>query len=394
MQNRSTWLNWAGGLSAVALGLQLELFNPLFPFIALALVFFTWGKPGWPERGLWFLAFWGFWQLASLGWSDALDRGWTDVGLVAPLVLLPIIASAWGRGRVKPRQWLVPFAWATVAQWTVSFGWSVAEHGLVHYKEVALFGRFGLHYQSLYLVVAAMVLEREAWRHTKGKAAAHIVAVLWLLTGVIFLSARIHLIVVPALVLARLVELAVGRKELRSRIVRWGTLALLALGVLVAVLPGPRRRLIDLRNEMRSIEGLVDGKQTNHRIFLWSYGAEIIAENWLWGTGNGDEDLELHEKLKTCDAAFYRGKERYYLYDDIYDYHNILLQAWAEGGVLGISSLVGFLLWGFWRSRGAVRMAWAAFVLTGMTESLLDRQAGTYLLTFLAVLIVLSRKPR
>lgn len=378
---------WVGHAAALFLAFQLEWLSPLYGFIALAIAILVGHSWQWPPRWWWPLGAFGLWQLISISWSDHPAEGWGDVGLIAPLVLLSTLAAIKGVRWEHPLLLMRTFAWGVVLQWTFVFFLSILQNGWVNYKDFELLSRLDLHYQSLYMVVAVLILERQFWVQNTRYKFIYIIAGLWLLFGIITLSARIHLLAVPVLIAARAVELAWKKPERRNYILTQTMLGLV-LGVLVLVaLPGPRNRIIDLRNELRSIDGKVDGKQTNHRVFIWSYGAEVVRDHALLGTGNGAEDWALHEKLKGCEAPFYKGQQAYYLYDEVYDYHNILLQTTAEGGPVALVLMIALLIWGFKNGNGVVRWAWVAFIITGMTESLLDRQAGAFLLTFLAFVI-------
>jgi O-antigen ligase len=161
---------------------------------------------------------------------------------------------------------------------------------------------------------------------------------------------------------------------------------------MVLTLPGPSSRVEDLVNELRSVDGMVEGKQTNHRIFLWKYGMDIIKEAPLLGVGNGHGEDVLHEKLLTCDAKFYNKKEPYYLHEFRYDFHNVWIQSWAEGGIIAFLLMAGIFLWGLTQSTGSMSYAWIALLMSSMTESLLDKQAGVFLLTFMVALTALSSR--
>ena len=148
--------------------------------------------------------------------------------------------------------------------------------------------------------------------------------------------------------------------------------------------------MVDLRNEIRSIDGKVDGKQTNHRIFIWREGLNIIAEHPIVGVGNGAGEFELNERLSEVEAEFYRGKQAYTLDDFLYDFHNIWIQSWAEGGIIAVFLLAAMFLWGLFKSAGVLRYIWLLVMLSGTTESLLDKQAGALLLTFMVGLTALQ----
>ena len=148
--------------------------------------------------------------------------------------------------------------------------------------------------------------------------------------------------------------------------------------------------MIDLRNEVRSLQGKVDGKQTNHRVFIWQAGGEIISNHPWIGIGNGAGEMELHENLSALEATFYLGKEPYRLDEFMYDFHCIWIQSWVEGGIVAVFLLLGIFIWGIASSTGALRYAWLAILISGTTESLLDKQAGALLITFLVGLTALQ----
>jgi O-antigen ligase len=392
MNKRPSYLHFTGAAGAVLLPFAFVWLSPVYGLIVLALGVLAAAK--WSPRVAHLLLFGAFldWQILSVFWSENRAAGWADVVMILPIGVMGLLMSAvvLPDGKRWAKRWAETFAWATVAAWTLIFLVSLYNSGWVNYKNFELGGRLGLHFQSLYLVVAALILERRVWRKTYGLSVVRGLAVLWLLFGVIFLSSRIHLILVPVFLVARFAELAWNQPQYRSTIVRFATAVVLIMGAFVAVLPGPRGRLVDLRNELRSIDGEVDGKQTNHRVFLWKYGTEIAMANPIIGVGNGAGEDLLNEKLKQCDATFYRKKEPYYLYEFRYDFHNIWLQSWAEGGIVAVAILILMLGWGIYHGSGALRYAWVLVALSGTTESLLDKQAGALLITFLVGLTALS----
>src|SRR5690606_16953364 len=86
-------------------------------------------------------------------------------------------------------------------------------------------------------------------------------------------------------------------------------------------LPQSRQRLMDTYHEFRALKGLEEVKQTNHRVFLWKYGTEVILENLWSGTGTGAADDALYEKLKYSRATFCYEHTHYYRYYKRYNYH-------------------------------------------------------------------------
>jgi O-antigen ligase len=389
MQNQS-FLFYTGAVASILLPFAFEWLSPLYGLILVGIALLIQGE-WYPNKWL-LLASAAFldWELISIWWSSFRSEGWQDVTMILPIVLMGIIVGSKSKKvEVKVyRNWALIFAYATVAAWSWTVAESLFKYGWVQYNDLELGGRLGIHYQSLYLLVAAFILEA----HLRGVASKkykllHALLIVWLLFGCIMLSARIHLLLLPLFILVRTLDLLQGKIANKKKASLWAAGIIISMVTLMAVLPGTSRRLTDLKNEWRSIDGMVDGKQTNHRVYLWKYGWNVAHESPIIGVGNGAGDELLHEALQSCDAVFYRKKEPYYLHEFKYDFHNILLQNFAEGGIVGVLLLLFLFTVGFLQSQGPWRYAWALFFFTGMTESLLERQAGVFLLAFLILQI-------
>lgn len=392
MTKPHSYLHISGGIGAALLPFAFPWLSPVYGLIIMAIGVLAAGKKHFRFAPLLLFAVFTDWQWLSTTWSEHNSEGWGDVIMVLPITIMGILMHA---TRLKDHQswvkrWMETFAWATLAAWTVIFCKSLYLNGWVSYKAFELGGRLGVHFQSLYLIAAALILERKVWRKTYGLSTLRGAAVLWLLFGVIVLSVRIHLILVPVIVLGRFAELALKNREQRRKIIGLAAATLAFGAVLITALPGPRGRLVDLRNEIRSIDGKVDGKQTNHRIFIWREGLKIIGEHPVFGVGNGAGEFELNERLSKVDAKFYRGKEAYTLDEFMYDFHSIWIQSWAEGGIVAVLLLAAIFLWGIFKSAGVLRYIWLLVMLSGTTESLLDKQAGALLITFMVGLTALQ----
>ena len=399
MQNRS-FLFYTGAVSAILLPFAFEWLSPLYGLILVGIALLLQGDLH-PNKWL-LLASAAFldWELISIWWSTHRSEGWQDVIMILPIVLMGLIVGSKSKEvEVKMyRNWALIFAYATVAAWSWTVAESLFKSGWVQYNDLELGGRLGIHYQSLYLLVAAFILEASLWDSANKKyKILHALLIVWLLFGCIMLSARIHLLLLPVFILVRTLDLLQGKIANKKKASLWAAGIIISMVTLMAVLPGTSRRLTDLKNEWRSMDGMVDGKQTNHRIYLWKYGWNVANKSPIIGVGNGAGDELLHEALQSCDAVFYKKKEPYYLHEFKYDFHNMILQNFAEGGIVGVILLLFLFAVGFLQSQGSSRYAWALFFFTGMTESLLERQAGVFLLAFLILQIQTrnsSTKPR
>lgn len=399
MQNRS-FLFYTGAVSAILLPFAFEWLSPLYGLILVGIALLIQGDLH-PNKWL-LLASAAFldWELISIWWSTHRSEGWQDVIMILPIVLMGLIVGSKSKEvEVKMyRNWALIFAYATLAAWSWTVAESLFKSGWVQYNDLELGGRLGIHYQSLYLLVAAFILEASLWDSANKKyKILHALLIVWLLFGCIMLSARIHLLLLPVFILVRTLDLLQGKIANKKKASLWAAGIIISMVTLMAVLPGTSRRLTDLKNEWRSMDGMVDGKQTNHRVYLWKYGWNVANKSPIIGVGNGAGDELLHEALQSCDAVFYKKKEPYYLHEFKYDFHNMILQNFAEGGIVGVILLLFLFAVGFLQSQGPWRYAWALFFFTGMTESLLERQAGVFLLAFLILQIQTrnsSTKPR
>ena len=399
MQNRS-FLFYTGAVSAILLPFAFEWLSPLYGLILVGIALLIQGDLH-PNKWL-LLASAAFldWELISIWWSTHRSEGWQDVIMILPIVLMGLIVGSKSKEvEVKMyRNWALIFAYATVAAWSWTVAESLFKSGWVQYNDLELGGRLGIHYQSLYLLVAAFILEASLWDSANKKyKILHALLIVWLLFGCIMLSARIHLLLLPVFILVRTLDLLQGKIANKKKASLWAAGIIISMVTLMAVLPETSRRLTDLKNEWRSMDGMVDGKQTNHRVYLWKYGWNVANKSPIIGVGNGAGDELLHEALQSCDAVFYKKKEPYYLHEFKYDFHNMILQNFAEGGIVGVILLLFLFAVGFLQSQGPWRYAWALFFFTGMTESLLERQAGVFLLAFLILQIQTrnsSTKPR
>ncbi len=271
MTKQNAYLHYTGAAGAALLPFALLWLSPVYGLIVTAIGILIAGTKHFRLAPILLFASFVDWQLLSIMWSDHRQAGWADVVMVLPIAVMGILmhtvhlkdAHAWAA------RWMETFAWATVLAWTIIFCKSLYLHGWVNYKDFELGGRLGLHFQSLYLFLATLILERKIWRKTYGLSALRAAAVLWLLLGIIVLSSRIHLLLVPVAIVARFTEIGIKNKNQRKKIAYIALASLAAGALLITALPGPRGRMIDLRNEVRSIEGKVDGKQTNHRVFIW-----------------------------------------------------------------------------------------------------------------------------
>ena len=122
---------------------------------------------------------------------------------------------------------------------------------------------------------------------------------------------------------------------------------------------------------------------TGTRIWTWKTTVEIIKENPVLGVGVGDIRTELIKKYKEFGIT---DKSRNKL-----DSHQQFLQTFATIGISGITCLL-FLFFTLFRkaikTKNVILFSFTLFYfLFGLTESMLETQAGIVFFTFMSLLL-------
>ena len=340
------------------------------------------------------------WIIFGVSYSPNPHEGWLDVTLKITLLLWPLGFTGEGReimSRMRLpilRGFLLSLALSDILLLILASADALrtGDHGLFFYHHLARWEMIPMHYMALYNSFGALVAwglwmrDRSDWKW------------IYLIAGVIslmmvgLLSVRIQFLALPFSLLT--VTLLHFRKRGRALMGLASVLAILLVGIMI--LPGPQRRIKETFDEFASINGMVNNKQTNHRVFIWRYGAEIISENPLLGVGTGGAEIHLREKFKDCKAKFWNGTENYTLDQFPYNFHNVFMQAWGTNGLPAFLILLGVFLFGMvtaFRHRDAFLLGF--LLLSGvsfMTESMLERQAGVLFFGFFLSFLLFSTK--
>lgn len=224
----------------------------------------------------------------------------------------------------------------------------------------------------------------------RGKWVLAVLLSIWLF----FLSSKLFLFLLAILVLINTVK-KISRKA--------GMLAISCCLVLVAALvliPNPvKKRFGEMRRFQWSYltsgsfnEGIYfDGLSL--RVVFVRFGMEIVNERkaWLLGTGTGDAEALLQQKIRayhmyTGDGV--QDREGYLQYG----YHNEFLQKYVQLGLLGLSVflvLLGYCYRMAYRYRNRLLLQLLLiFTFTFFTDTLLEQQVGIVLFLTVACLAI------
>ena len=175
-----------------------------------------------------------------------------------------------------------------------------------------------------------------------------------------------------------------------SRLMWTKILSISALFILSLVfIPSINLRLNDTVVELQKMFGYDTPKQTNPRVFIWRYGADLIAKNPIFGFGVGDAKGELSVALESCDAMFWNGERNVPIQNKNYNFHNQFMQTWAEVGIFGFLILLFIMIHPFLLKRSHLLfLIFIGLTFIGcLTESMFERQAGVVLFAFMYPLL-------
>jgi len=252
------------------------------------------------------------------------------------------------------------------------------------------------HYFAMYVSFTILVLVHDLITQTNEPyKKLKIGALLYLSIFLVMLAVRIQFIALPLALMGLFLVVKINKEtKVKSlKVFAFAGVLLLAITLLV---PDSRRRVLETIDELRSVKEVVNNKQTNHRVYIWRDGVEVIKENFWTGTGTGEEDYALKEKLDLVDARFWDGKHVYYLKSGMYNYHNQFLQWFAANGILGFIFITGAFLVGIiWsvKTKSALSLAFLILTFTSFfTESMLERQAGVLFFSFFFGLLIVNQR--
>tara|TARA_A100001015_G_scaffold148949_1_gene165179 strand:- start:59 stop:1306 length:1248 start_codon:yes stop_codon:yes gene_type:complete len=180
-----------------------------------------------------------------------------------------------------------------------------------------------------------------------------------------------------------------------SRLMWAKILSIAALFMLSLVfIPAINLRLNDTVVELQKMFGYDIPKQTNPRVFIWRYGADLIAKNPIFGFGVGDAKGELSVALESCDAMFWNGERNVPIQNKNYNFHNQFMQTWAEVGIFGFLILLFIIIHPFLlKNSHPLFLIFVGLTFIGcLTESMFERQAGVVLFAFMYPLLFALKK--
>lgn len=223
-----------------------------------------------------------------------------------------------------------------------------------------------------------------------------------LLTGwLLLLTSKLFLVVLFLMLVLNLAD----RYTVRTKALA-GSILLVIVALLVVV-PNPvRKRFGDMGKFQQYYltapdfnEGIYFDGLSLRLVFI-RFGLEIMNEekSYVWGTGTGDAEALLKQKIKAY--HMYQGdgakdKEGYLQYG----YHNEFLQKYVQLGITGLLVFIAWLVYCYYMAlryrHGLLLNLLLVFTFTSFTDTLLEQQVGLVLfLTFSCLAITEIREAK
>ncbi len=343
-------------------------------------------------------------MLLGMLYTENSTRGWEIVTVKISMILFPLALGTSLHIRESRVMLIIKtFAYTVVLASTfllLRAIWLFLENGetdYFFYQNLVFFDMVSVHYFALYICFSFFILLDDLlkiWKNRNSEFRFFSILCLSLLLSMLFLcSVRAQLL---AFLLTGSVFLfwQLGKKVTLDKITLYLSGFILLFCAIVYIIPSSRRKVKETFDEWNYYRGIKNDKQTNHRVYLWKYGSEVIWKNFWSGTGTGDANDILYEKTKYSKAIFWDGYTPYTLAKKKYNYHNAFLQHFAALGIVGfILLLLVFLVPAIYLIKNFQFLPFSFLSLSFigfLTESMLERQAGNLFFAFMYSLIFIS----
>ncbi len=334
-------------LSAIALFIPIHVeFTP--PIIAAASLMFLLRPRNYKALresvntlGFWAMLIPFMLYLIGLTYSDDLNTALHNTETALSLLAFPFLATSFRRNCIEKKLPLVEIS--LIAGVFVIMAYSIIK-ATMNYAETGDINAFfysqliaSPHHHSYYVLFSLIILTHSIINSHSNKLllALKIIASLILVAFIGMLSSKITIFILATYVLYIVVRLLLSKsvpKWLSTAI----TLVIIASIPAFLSLPMVKYRLDFM---MESLQAQHDGEvtprtrteSTTIRIKCMESAIELISENWLIGTGQGDVYAEMEKKMKLRMGENYEGTCAP---------HNQFLRSFASFGIMGIASLL------------------------------------------------------
>ena len=332
-----------------------------------------------------FLAFIVFYTLhvASLLYSTNYNYAFFDLGEKISFLLFPFMLKAFSFSKKETARFryffiggLIIASLACLAKAFYGY-YNTGKTGLFFYTGFS--GLMHPAYLTIYLNIALLFLADEFVSRNNRKIIITLISIFFILIVTLLASRMAWMVTLISFIVYMYIQFSRGHLVRVEKIFFLTVLASFALFQMATL--KVFNRFTGVQQDIQSSSEVVPAKvtSTSTRIYLWKNAMEVISKNPLLGVGVGDvkdELIKVYVKNNHTKAA-----------EQKLNPHNQYLQSTVALGIPGLIVLVWIFFAAF---RNSFRNRdWICFLFTGiialncMTESILERQAGIIIFTFL-----------
>ena len=317
--------------------------------------------------GFWAMLFPFALYLIGLTYSEDITSALHNTETALSLLAFPFIATSFRQNCIEKKLQLVEIS--LIAGVFVIMAYSIIKAAM-NYAETQDINAFfytqliaSPHHHSYYVLFSLIILTHSIINSHSNKLllALKIIVSLILVAFIGMLSSKITILILIVYALYIIVRLILSK-----RVPKWLSILVAALTIATAPalysIPMVKYRIDSM---FASIKAQHDGIETAYtrnesttiRIKCMESAIELISENWLIGTGQGDVYAEMEKKMKLRMGDNYQGT---------CSPHNQFLRTFASFGIMGIASLL-LLFFAMFRkaimSRNSAMVWWCIITL-------------------------------
>jgi len=338
-------------------------------------------KITWVFMGLFFV------YVLGMTYTENLMFGWKDVVSKASILIFPLMLVT---GKTLNRNHFYKVLYGFVAGNLLALVICIF-NALLKYMENPELSHFFytklsfmIHpgYFSMYLNFAIASIVYVAFKKKIGSKSKFLAAflVLFFLTGIFMLEAKIGIITVICNSLALVLYLIIRKKLLKQGLGILVTLIVILLGV-VSYFESFNERVSQLSDALITKRENIDRTTVQSsavRLLVWEAAYEMIREKPFFGVGTGDVKDELVDKYDQLGMTGARDKR--------FNTHNQLLQTTVTLGIFGLAALLLNFIGGFHLGIKDKKNLYIVFLFiiacNMLVESVLEKQSGVMFYAF------------
>ncbi len=329
-----------------------------------------------------------------------IQKGKFDLEVKLSLLIFSLLLSLVGKDFWSKKHFqniLMLYVLSTIIVTTISFGIAFYRCFTIFFtKDFFTYAYLANIYHPTYLAmfinlsITILLLKLvEDWQNISVmKRVGLCVLLFYLMLFVFLLNSKAGILVMFLNVLGIIFVFTVFKKQLWVVLLLVGGIIISSVMV-VKMVPFVNVRFVEMISSIKNIKNISPNTENDseQRILIWKYSADIISTHWITGVGAGDVSAHLtNEYVKN---EFYHGTEKNL------NCHNQFVQTFVATGIGGFIILLllvfSILILAIRRKSILGLSLFIIVTVTMLTESILEVQSGTVFFGFFIAFLFSSK---